>query len=149
MRSALMIEGELPEDGLATLEGDGTDLMLALARRLTQEASGEGGSLEALFAQTREHELEAEDYLIDGEWENVATNASAAFGHGPPDGEAAELWQHVFAGDEMEIEGPAEVGSLASAGGRILSLEELARLVQRPKPRRRPVPEAQLTLFAA
>ena len=78
MRSALMIEGDLPEDGLAALEGDGTDLMLALARRLTQEAPGEGASLEALFAQTREQELEAEDYLINGEWETVTTEPICA-----------------------------------------------------------------------
>jgi hypothetical protein len=150
MRSALMIEGELPEDGLAALEGDGADLMLALARRLTQEAPGEGQSLEALFAQTHEHELEAEDYLIDGEWVEAVTTEPTAVGPALPDGEAAVLWQHVFAGDEMEIERPKEVGSLASARGRILSLEELACLVRRPKPRRRPpVPEAQLTLFAA
>src|SRR5207248_4532500 len=70
MRPALMIEGDLPEDGLAALEGDGTDLMLALARRLTEDPSGEPGSLEALSARTREHELDEEDFLVDGEWED-------------------------------------------------------------------------------
>ena len=147
MRSALMIEGELPEDGLAALEGDGADLMLALARRLTQEASGEGQSLEALFAQTREHELEAEDYLIDGEWESISTDTPTNE-HRLPEGAAAEHWQRVFAGD-MASEDPAGFASLAPTSGRVLSLEELARLVHRPKPRRRPVPDGQLTLFAA
>ena len=36
MRSALMVDGELPEDGLAALEGDGQDTILALARRRTR-----------------------------------------------------------------------------------------------------------------
>jgi len=53
MRSSLMIEGELPEDGLAALEGDGQDVFVNLARRLTDECTGDGQSLEALFAQTR------------------------------------------------------------------------------------------------
>jgi SNF2 family DNA or RNA helicase len=50
MRSASMIEGDLPEDGLAAFEGDGHDLMLALARRLTENTAGAAGSLGALFA---------------------------------------------------------------------------------------------------
>ncbi len=148
MRSALMIEGEIPEDGLAALEGDGADLMLALARRLTQEASGEGQSLEALFAQTREHELEAEGYLIDGEWETISGEPAAA-GNVVPERVAADLWRRVFAGGDTATDGVAAVGTLSPSGGRVLSLDELARQTPRPKPRRRPVPESQLTLFTA
>lgn len=146
MRSALMIEGDLPEDGLAALEGDGTDLMLALARRLTHETGGEAQSLEALFAQSREHELESEGYLIDGEWEMESDRASLV-GHALPDGDAADLWQRVFA--DGAAEALVGAGGTGAPAGRVMTFEELARLVDRPKPRRRPVPEAQLTLFAA
>ena len=62
MRFALMIEGELPEEGLVALEGDHQDTFLALARRLIEPAAEDASavdvqSLEALFAQAREAEL--------------------------------------------------------------------------------------------
>jgi hypothetical protein len=147
MRSALMIEGELPEDGLAALEGDGQDVLLALARRLTQEGAAEAQSLEALFAQAREHETEAEDYVVDGDWEMPPAELPPAAQTVSGD-EAAELWQRVFAG-ETEPTVRAETTRPHSPNGRVVTLEELARLVRRPKPRRRPVPERQLTFFAA
>src|SRR4051794_30591908 len=53
-RASLMVEGELPEEGLAALDGDGGDVFLALARRLANPASGaedQARSLEALFAE--------------------------------------------------------------------------------------------------
>ncbi len=146
MRSALMIEGELPEDGLAALEGDGQDVLLALARRLTQEGAVEAQSLEALFAQAREHETMAEDYLVEGEWEASVAATAAGEETVCSDG-ATELRCRVFAAE-------AEPGMTAAApspvsNGRTVSFEELARLVRRPKPRRRPTPEGQLRLFAA
>jgi hypothetical protein len=149
MRSALMIEGDLPEDGLAALEGDGHDLMLALARRLTEDASREVGSLEALFAQSREHELEAGDYLVDGGWETASADTSDIDGCASSDGAAAEHWQRVFDGLEKGIGGAMGVDTIAPPGGRELSLEELARLVRRRKPRRRAIPEGQLAMFGA
>ncbi len=53
MHSALMVEGELPEDGLAALEGGGQDVFLALARQLTEESGGRGQLLETLFPRRR------------------------------------------------------------------------------------------------
>jgi len=53
LRSSLMIEGELPDDGLSALGGDGQDMLLALAKRVTEASGCTGESLEALFAQVR------------------------------------------------------------------------------------------------
>jgi hypothetical protein len=146
MRSALMIEGELPEDGLAALEGDGQDVLLALARRLTQEGAAEAQSLEALFAQAREHETAAEDYLVDGDWDTAAVATAIPEDVVCGDG-AAELGHRVLAG-EAEPDATAAAPSPVS-NGRTVGFEELARLVRRPKPRRRPAPEGQLRLFVA
>jgi hypothetical protein len=67
VRSALSVEGELPEEGLAALEGDGQDVFLALARRLTERGAGAEESLEELFARTRRFEVEADDFLTEGD----------------------------------------------------------------------------------
>jgi hypothetical protein len=146
MRSSLMIEGELPEEGLAALEGGEQDVFLSLARRLTEQGSGEERSLEALFAQTRAIEAEAEDYLVDGEWEVPARPIAPMPERSLPEGDAADLWQRIFSG-EIPAEPCVADGPTPGANGRIVSFEELAHLVRRPKPRRKPVPEGQLALF--
>lgn len=147
MRSALMVEGELPEDGLAALEGDGQDVFLTLARRLTEQGTGDGQSLEALFAQTRQSEVEAEGYLVDGDWEAEAIPTPGPLQDGHfSDGEAADLWQRVFAGEMVTASSVTETTS-AGTSGRVVTFEELASLVHRPKPRRKSVPEGQLALF--
>src|SRR3954454_2980784 len=58
VRASLLIEGELPQDGLAATDGEEEDSLLALARRLVESAPGASAapgdrSLEALFAQAR------------------------------------------------------------------------------------------------
>jgi hypothetical protein len=64
LRSSLMVEGELPEDGLAALD-DGQDLFLALARQLAGSGgTSDGHSLEALFARTKAQEAAADDLLV-------------------------------------------------------------------------------------
>lgn len=146
MRSALMIEGELPEEGLAALEGDGQDVILALARRLTQEGAAEAQSLEALFAQTRERELEAEDRLLAGDREVTAVTVPNAEQAVSGDN-ATELWQQVFSND-AEPEVVAAAVQSAAPNERMVSFEDLIHLVRRPKVRRRPVPAGQLNLFA-
>jgi len=146
MRSSLMIEGELPEDGLAALEGGEQDVFLSLARRLTEQGSGEGRSLEALFAQRRAIEAEAEDYLVDGEWEVPTRPIAPMPERSLPEGDAADLWQRIFNGETPTDVGIADERS-PGANSRVMSFKELARLVRRPKPRRKPVPEGQLALF--
>lgn len=146
MRSALMVEGELPEDGLAVLEGDGQDVFLSLARRLAEQSAGDGQSLEALFAQARQSEMEAEDYLVDGEWEvETARSSGAGSPSWPVNGEAADLWRRIFTGEPANAAAVREVP--AGPHSRVVSFEELERLVRRPKLRRKSIPEGQLALF--
>ena len=153
MRSALMVEGELPEDGLAALEGDGQEMVLALARQFTAGSAQDGQSLEALFAQAQVVEAEANDYLVQGEWATddaggiAGVSVSSVRLDGGAAGDAiAVVWDQVLRGQ------PAEpVGALApparDGNGRVMSFEELAELVQRRRPRRRAAPEGQLALF--
>ncbi|MGE0600661.1 MAG: helicase-related protein [Dehalococcoidia bacterium] len=56
LKASLAVEGELSEDGLATFGDDGEDLLMALARSLTEQVKESEGSLEGLFAEMRESE---------------------------------------------------------------------------------------------
>ena len=73
LQSSLAVEGELPEDGLAAYGDDGDDLMMALARRIV---SGDGeeaddGTVEEAFAQAKDAEASAEEFLVDDGWKVV------------------------------------------------------------------------------
>jgi hypothetical protein len=61
LKSSLAVEGELVEEGLATHGDQGDDMLLSLARSLTDRTETNSGSLEALFAGVRavEGEIEA------------------------------------------------------------------------------------------
>jgi hypothetical protein len=138
-RASLMVEGELPEEGLAALDGDGGDLYLALARRLAGGEAGIAGqeqSLEALFAEARRSEDQADEFLVDDHWavEPEPIPFPVPAGVGP----LAELPLLASRGVP-----PAA----AATGGPLVTLEELARAVRRRTSRRRPVPEGQLALF--
>ncbi len=146
MRSALMVEGELPEDGLAALEGDGQDVFLALARRLTNQAPSDGQSLEALFAQTRTAEAEAEGFLVDDIWQAEPERVDHVLPAEAVHVAEADLWTQILA-PEPKTQGCPTQDPAPIKHARVVSLEELAALVRRPKPRRKPVPEGQLTLF--
>lgn len=154
MRSALMVEGELPEDGLAALEGDGQDMFVALARQLTEGSVQDGQSLEALFAQAQAVEAEADGYLIEGTWEapdDVRRDAVLAppvplFELNVSEAEGVELWRQVFAGN-VEANGKEGVDPGVAANGRVIDFDELAQLVRRPRRRQQPVPDGQLALF--
>ena len=77
LQSSLAVEGELPEDGLAAFGDEGDDLMLALARQIVSgegtDAAGE--SVEAVFAQARDAEASAEEFLVDDGWKAVEVDA--------------------------------------------------------------------------
>ena len=163
LRSALLVEGELPEDGLAALEGDGQDTLLALARRLVgDDALGgmaeDARSLEALFAAARRDEADADTYLVDGGW---APEPSVAALELPPTrpplsparGAANATGQPALLPDNgvrratlPDAAAPAPVGVTTPT---VVSCEALARLVARPKRRARPVPGGQLALLSA
>ena len=73
LQSSLAVEGELPEDGLAAYGDDGDDLMLALARRIVsgEETEADGETVEEVFAQARDAEASAEEFLVDDGWQAV------------------------------------------------------------------------------
>jgi hypothetical protein len=149
-RASLMVEGELPEEGLAALDGDGGDVHLALARRLAEPAEDgrdQAHSLEALFADARRGEDEAEDLLVEGGWNAAAeplpepipfTRLSAAVEPERLD----ELPLFATASAPVEPAGAAPTST-------IVTLEALTRLVGRRRSRSRPVPDGQLALFGA
>ena len=99
LQSSLAVEGELPEDGLAAFGDDGDDLMLALARQIVSgdETDADGESLEAVFAQARDAEASAEEFLVDGDWkvvevepEAVAVNGNGHHSNGNGHGDGIE-----------------------------------------------------------
>lgn len=152
MRSALMVEGELTEDGLAALEGDGQEMVLALARQFTAGSAQDGHSLEALFAQAQAVEAEANDYLVEGEWATdhaggieAVSAPSVGLDSGATSDAIAVVWDQVLRGQPAEPSIPTPTST--NGNGRVMSFEELAELVQRRRPRRRAAPEGQLALF--
>ena len=82
LQSSLAVEGELPEDGLATYGDDGDDVMMALARKIVSgdEDDADDESMEEVLAQAREAEASAEEYLVDDGWKAVESLPRA--GHG-------------------------------------------------------------------
>jgi hypothetical protein len=127
MRSALLVDGELPADGIAALEGDGQDLLLALARRIADGDAGDGGSLEALFAQVR----------LDADESDEVLGASVA-GQDPPVCQVAAL----------EVDAPESTAPCGESPA-VLSFAELAALVRRPSSRPKRVHPDQLSLWAS
>ena len=74
LQSSLAVEGELPEDGLAAFGDDGDDLMLALARQIVSgEEEVDPESVEQVFAQARDAEASAEEFLVDDGWKATET----------------------------------------------------------------------------
>lgn len=78
LKSSLVVEGELVEEGLATHGDEGDDMLLSLARSLTDRSETNAGSLEALFAGVRaaagevEAALRPEDVEPEAEEEQLA-----------------------------------------------------------------------------
>ena len=75
LQSSLAVEGELPEDGLAAYGDDGDDLMMALARKIV--SGDEAETMEDVFAQARDAEATAEEYLVDDGWKPVEVEPEA------------------------------------------------------------------------
>jgi hypothetical protein len=146
-RASLMVEGELAEEGLAALSGDGTDVFLALAPRLAEPIGtrDQRQSLEALFAEARRDEDISDELVVEGGW---GSNIE-------PDRELTPSARHTIPLDGGSFTdlplittaiaaSPSESGSVT---GKVVTFEELACLLCRPKPRRRVAPEGQLALF--
>ncbi|MYD96212.1 MAG: hypothetical protein F4X98_02345 [Gammaproteobacteria bacterium] len=71
LQSSLAVEGELPEDGLAAYGDEGDDMMMALARKIVSGEDEDDESVEEVFAQARNAEADAEEYLVDDAWKAV------------------------------------------------------------------------------
>lgn len=127
LRSALMVEGELPEDGLAALD-DGQDLFLALARQLAAPSvTSDGQSLEALFARTKAQEAAADDLFVADPIVGEMAPPTAP----PLEDRPEPVLARVPASDKA----PDSIGFL-----------DLAKFVRRSSHRRRVAP-GQLSLF--
>jgi hypothetical protein len=73
LQASLAVEGELVEEGLAAHGDEGEDLLLSLARSLTEQVEASDDSLEGLFAGVRKVEADTEaalrpDDLAPEEW---------------------------------------------------------------------------------
>ncbi|MPZ51018.1 MAG: hypothetical protein GEU75_17240 [Dehalococcoidia bacterium] len=67
LQASLAVEGELVEEGLAAHGDQGDDMLLALARSLTDQVENSEDSLEGLFAGVRRAEADAEASLGPGD----------------------------------------------------------------------------------
>lgn len=146
-RASLMIEGDLPEEGLAALDEDGGDVVLALARRLAEPGDSDERrhALDMLFAEARQSEEEADELLVEGNWDDGGMADGGTAGLTARDKSAAHAPSGVlplFASEDTLAQSMA-------AGGKIVTFEELAHLLHRPRSRRRVAPESQLTLFGS
>ena len=92
LQSSLAVEGELPEDGLAAYGDDGDDLMMALARKIVSGEEDDAETVEQVFAAARNAESDAEELLVDEDWqeleiepETVGVNGNGTNGNGHHD----------------------------------------------------------------
>ncbi len=69
MQYSLIIEGELPEEGLAALSEDRNSIVMTLARQIAEETPTLPDSLEDIFARARQESVENEKYLAAPGWE--------------------------------------------------------------------------------
>jgi hypothetical protein len=80
LQASLAVEGEVTAAGLASFGDDGEDLLLALARSLTEQVEASEDSLEGLFAGSREAERENEVVLgaetSEANWESEPIGAT-------------------------------------------------------------------------
>ncbi len=146
-RASLMVEGELPEEGLAALAGDDGDVYLELARRLVEpvdSSDSQERSLEALFAEARRGERNGNDLLVEGDW------TEAEVPRGPIDFPTYTMPSSSGALEELPLFATANSTAppdSAPLSGVAVSFEELAHLVRRRRRRSKRIPEGQLALF--
>ena len=148
MQSSLAVEGELPEDGLAAYGDDGDDLMMALARKIVsgdEEEDADAESVEEVFAQARDAEASAEEYLVDDGWKPVEVEPEAVEvngnGHAPApvngnghSDEAPEPQQSLFSWAEFMAEEPVKPkGRKSKPQSATLSMFEWALTVEQER----------------
>ena len=86
LQSSLAVEGELPEDGLAAYgdDGDGDDLMMALARKIVSGEEDDAETVEDVLAQARDAEAASEEFLVDDGWKVVEVDVKGGVRTPPP-----------------------------------------------------------------
>ena len=74
LQSSLAVEGDLPEDGLATYGDDGDDMMMMLAKKIVaaDDTPIEEQSLDQLFTTAQAIEKEEEQLLVADDWQATA-----------------------------------------------------------------------------
>ena len=153
LQSSLAVEGELPEDGLAAYGDDGDDLMMALARRIVSgdEVEDEAETVEEVFAQARDAEASAEEYLVDDDWKvvEVEPEAIAVNGNGNGHHEAIGPTVELVVGNDRHANGNGN-GHHEEAPEPQQSLFSWAEfMAEEPvKPRGRKTQAPSLSLFA-
>jgi hypothetical protein len=112
LKASLAVEGELVDEGLAAHADEGEDLLLSLARSLTEQVEANEDSLEGLFAGVRKVEADAEtalrpDDLAPEEW----LVEVPALAHQGPDGPPV-----LLGATELPLFAPAGVIALPTNG---------------------------------
>lgn len=102
MNQSMMVEGQLPEDGLAQLQQDESDnLIMALAKSVL-EGSEAAGDLETLFEKAKTQGADEEGFITDQEWTNshlyheVALARIAAAPENQTAEQARATWEDIF-----------------------------------------------------
>ncbi|MCC7363541.1 MAG: ATP-dependent helicase [Dehalococcoidia bacterium] len=104
LKASLAVEGELSDDGLSNFGDDGEDLLMALARSLTEQVAASDESLEGLFAGIRESDRRRE-VVLDGD-ESAFSGVDASTRKAPPSRAA----HHALSqGSSSVLPEPAEV----------------------------------------
>ena len=150
LQSSLAVEGELPEDGLAAYGDDGDDLMMALARRIVSgDEEDEAETVEAVFAQARDAEATAEEYLVDDDWKLVEVEPEAVNGNGHHDDGIGPTVDLVLGNGRLPVNGNGTNGHHDEAPEPQQSLVSWAEfMAEEPvKPRGRKTQTPSLSLF--
>ena len=138
LQSSLAVDGDLPEDGLAAYGDTGDDLMMALARKLVSGDSDDE-PVEDIFRQAQQVAAEAEDLLVDADWERPEPASAPVVLPPPSDGADAAAVELVPCGGHH--------GSAESQQTLFSWAEFLAEQPDEPKPRGRSARTAGPSLF--
>lgn len=129
LRAALLVEGDLPREGLATRDLDDGDLMLTLARRLADGEPEGGPPLERLFAESLALEARAGEALDAASW--AETGIPAAPPEAPAEVPAGPGRRPAARGQLALLPPPAEHNAprcaTAADGGGVLGWPEAPR----------------------
>ena len=94
LQSSLAVEGDLPEDGLAAYGDTGDALMMALARKLVSGETDDA-PVEDIFTQAQQVAAQAEQLLVDADWQLPAPEPETLVSALPSDGEVAPVVELV------------------------------------------------------